>query len=402
MSGSAEIYNHKRTLDLTLLRLKNSTLHEDNKTNLLKFYRDIQAEGLSLGRIIKYLETLYNLAKMLPKPFHAATKEDIIDLLQQIESKDYSDWTKRDFKIVIKRFYKWLRKTEDYPEEVKWIKTRVKNKHLLPEQLLTEEEVKKLVASADNPRDKALILVLSESGCRIGEILTLRIRNVQFDEYGAQLIVNGKTGMRRVRIIASSPCLATWIDNHPIRDNPDAPLWVTMGTKNRGGILKYGACRQMLAELVKRAGLKKRVFHHLFRHSRATKLANFLSDSQLKQHLGWVQSSAMAAIYVHLSGKEVDDALLRLQGLKKEEKKEEPELKVVICSRCNGSNSPTSKFCIRCGLPLDIKTAVELDQTREKADALMALLLKNPKTLDTLLAEIKKLTSKDVKKESKI
>jgi integrase len=398
MNGSAEIYNHKTTLNATLLRIKNSSLSEDNKSHILKFYRDIQAEGLSLGRIVKYLGTLYNLAKMLPKPFHAATKEDIIDLLQQIESKDYSDWTKRDYKIVIKRFYKWLRQTEDYPEEVRWIKARVKNKNLLPEQLLTEEEVKKLVASADNPRDKALILVLFESGCRIGELLTLRIRNVQFDEYGAQLIVNGKTGMRRVRIIASAPALATWLDNHPMRDDRDAPLWITMGTRDWGEILKYGSCRQMLAKLVKRAGLKKRVFHHLFRHSRATQLANSLSDSQLKQHLGWVQGSSMASVYIHLSGKEVDDALLRLQGLKKEERKEEPELKVVICSRCNGSNSPTSKFCIRCGLPLDIKTAVELDQTREKADALMALLLKNPKTLDALLAEVKKLTSKDAKK----
>jgi integrase/recombinase XerD len=46
-----------------------------------------------------------------------------------------------------------------------------------------------MAESAETIRDKAFILVLYESGCRIGEILTLRIRNVQFDDYGAVLIV---------------------------------------------------------------------------------------------------------------------------------------------------------------------------------------------------------------------
>ena len=39
-----------------------------------------------------------------------------------IKGRDYSEWTKRDYKIVIKRFLKWIRKSEDYPDEVKWIR----------------------------------------------------------------------------------------------------------------------------------------------------------------------------------------------------------------------------------------------------------------------------------------
>src|SRR3990170_1809035 len=97
---------------------------------------------------------------------------------------------------------------------------------MLPEEILTEDDIKKLVESANNLRDKAFILVLYESGCRIGEILSLRIRNVQFDDYGAALIVNGKTGDRRVRIILSAPKLASWIEYHPLKKNTDAPLWV--------------------------------------------------------------------------------------------------------------------------------------------------------------------------------
>ena len=35
----------------------------------------------------------------------------------------------------------------------------------------------------------------------------------------------------------------------------------------------------------------------------------------MKEHFGWVQGSEMAATYVHLSGRDVDNALLKLQGL---------------------------------------------------------------------------------------
>ena len=51
--------------------------------------------------------------------------------------------------------------------------------------LLTEDDIKKLVEATDHPRNKALISLLYESGCRVGEIASLQINNVAFDEKGA-------------------------------------------------------------------------------------------------------------------------------------------------------------------------------------------------------------------------
>lgn len=39
----------------------------------------------------------------------------------------------------------------------------------------------------------------------------------------------------------------------------------------------------------------------------------------MKELLGWVQGSEIASIYVHLSGKDVDNALLKLNGVHVEE-----------------------------------------------------------------------------------
>jgi hypothetical protein len=41
-------------------------------------------------------------------------------------------------------------------------------------------------------------------------LLTIQLKNIKFDEYGAVLIVTGKTGTRRIRIIASVPALSIW------------------------------------------------------------------------------------------------------------------------------------------------------------------------------------------------
>lgn len=383
-----DIYNSGRILNRILEGIKSSSLEPENKENILKFYSSCVVEGLGRLRTIKYLTTLRRLSGYFGKPFSKVSKEDIAGFIQEIESSNYSDWTKRDYKITLKKFFKWLKGGEEYPEEVKWIRARVKNRHLLPEELLTEEEVERIAEAAYHPRDKALIQVMYDSGCRIGELLSLRIKHVQFDGYGAVLMVNGKTGQRRVRIIASAPALAVWMNNHPLREETESWLWINLGARNRNSPLTYGGAKELVRRIAEDAEIKKRVYPHLFRHSRATKLANALTESQLKQHLGWVQSSQMASTYVHLSGRDVDSALLKLNGIVAEKEENEEQFKVRICSRCKTKNGPTAKFCDSCGLAMDIKSAIELDNSRRGITELLNKLMENPEKLSKLFALI--------------
>jgi hypothetical protein len=72
-------------------------------------------------------------------------------------------------------------------------------------------------------------------------ILSAKIRQVQFDQYGAVFIVNGKMEYRRIRLIKSAPLLAGWLDTHPSRNDPNAPLWVNVGSTRHGGAFDYNA-----------------------------------------------------------------------------------------------------------------------------------------------------------------
>jgi len=300
---SGDIYSLNRRMRGELHRIEKVSV--ENKEKILEFYNYCLAQGLSKTRILTLLTVLRELDSILGMPFRLAEKEDLIKVMAHIENNGYSDYTKNTYKAVIKQFWKWLKGLDYYPVQVKWIRSSSSKKRLLPEELLTMEEVERLVEYADNIKDKAMVSVLYESGMRVGELLNLKIKNVQFDEHGAILIVWGKTGHRRIRIVQSARFLKRWLEVHPNKDNPESSLWSR----------KHASFMFMLRALAKKADVKKRVNPHSFRHSRSTYLAQFLTESQLCAYLGWVQGSNMPRTYVHLSGRDIDEAILKLNGI---------------------------------------------------------------------------------------
>jgi integrase/ribosomal protein L40E len=382
------IYKHQTNFEKELGRLRASALPPKTKKQIEDFAHIRLAKGSSKLRVVKCMWCVRYLAGWLGKDFSAATKEDLIELVSSMDSKEYSDYTVYDFKIVLKTFYKWLKgEDEEFPEVIKWLKPRLRNeKHKLPEELLTVEEVEKLANATTNPRDKALILVLYESGCRIGELLYLKLKNVQFDNYGGVLLVNGKTGSRRVRVIASVQVLGQWLQEHPDRDNPNAPLWPSRLGRYEPIPVSYPSILAMLHRTRKASGVKKRIYPHLFRHSRATALASKLTEAQMKEYFGWTQCSDMAAIYVHLSGRDVDSTLLQMYSLKEQPVEKEPKLDVKICHRCKERNSPGQSFCGRCGNPLDERKL--LVDYNAQANELMNALFQDPEVKEFLAKKV--------------
>jgi integrase/recombinase XerD len=393
-----DIHNYKKRLDSTLKRIKRSKLVEisrQNKKDIFDFHNSCFSEGIGAAKIQRYVFDLSKVAKLLKKDFRIATKQDLQRVVAELEKTDYATETKRGIKIAIKKFIRWLKGIDEkgvYPEEVKWISTTNKNgKHKLPEELLTEDDINKLLNNCLNERNRAFVSCLYESGCRIAEILTLKLKNIHFDNIGAKVTVFGKTGSRRIRLFPSSVYLQQWINKHPDKDNPDAFLWV----KNKGELIGYARVGGLLRKVAERAGIKKRVNPHSFRHARATILANDLTESQLKEIFGWSQSSDTPAIYVHLSNRDTDKALMKIYGIETDDKdKEKNSLTKLICIRCKTENESINKFCKTCGLVLDKKEATKLhknDLERSKVDAFMDKLIEDPETLKFLEKKINSL-----------
>lgn len=403
MKKELDIHDYPKKVEQSVNLVKRSDISPRNKKLILDFREFCSMEGMSLARIARYMGILKDWARILKKDFDKATKEDIMKAVRVVQGNNrYSAWTKATYKIMIKRFFRWLKKTGlDQPEEVKWINTNVKRtdrKLISNGELLTEDEVRLLVNTAEHPRDKAFIATLYESGARIGELATLQLENIKIDEYGAILNVTGKTGPRQIRIISSVPYLVTWLQNHPYKDNNKAALWINIGCYKHHDFMKYSNIRFMLMHIFKKAGIKKRFNPHIFRHSRTTFLADHLTEFQMNQYFGWIQGSKMPSTYVHMSGKKIDASILALNGITQPKESKESHLKPKICPRCDTINAVDAHYCIKCAGILDIKTACEMEQkireekeARAKADTLLNLLVKDSEFMKLVEERIKEL-----------
>lgn len=377
-------------------RLQSSNISSEDKAAIAELVEHLLVKGISKQRSVKYINHLLVLARTAGCYLGKLDKKGVETLVSRINAADYTEHTKHDYKIILKKYFQWLRKCneeeQEYPEEVRWIKTTFKKKRLVPEALLTPEELKMLAEAAENPRDKAFILTHYDGGFRIGETLSMKLLNVEFDKYSAVVRVDGKTGPRRVRLTFAAPALAFWISIHPLRNEPDASLWVGVGTVGKNKPLSYAGARALLRRLARKIGLKKRIYTHLMRHSRATELANILTEAQMKEHLGWVPGSDMPSTYVHLSGRDVDGALLKAHGIEVDkEVKMHVGLTLTKCYSCGRSVNSDSQFCPSCGMVLDPKAAVMLEEERTKADHIMDMLMQDEEVRKLLARKISQL-----------
>lgn len=100
----------------------------------------------------------------------------------------------------------------------------------------------------------------------------------------------------------------------------------------------------------------------------------------------------MAATYVHLSGRDVDDALLAVYGKKKiDNKNKESELSLLDCPRCKETNEYSNIFCKKCGWVLDKDASVKLEAKKKEAGEIINSLTKDPETLKLIARALGKL-----------
>jgi integrase len=386
-----EIYDHKARYQQQLRLLgRASNVSKENKSLITEFALDCLNSEISYARVEKYIQQLRYLAGWLGKDFHDATKEDIKGLVGRLRLEGYRPRTKRDFKHVLKKFYTWLEGNgEEPPAKVRWVKVSVKKNEIkLPGEgdMLTVEERIQLIESARYLRDKAIIACFCD-GLRPGELLRLRTGDIRFDNHVAYANVSGKTGQGRVDFIWATAFLEQWLQHHPFRDDPWAPLWVHHRARSPKQYIKYRRLRRLVSDIGKRAqrkhGLKKeRVYSYLFRHSRATELAHELTDEEMDDYFRWVPGSPMPAVYVHLSGKKTGRKLRRIHGI---EDREEERYRLKRCFMCKRVNPPHYEKCYYCHEILGAR-GVKM----EALETLMKYLVENPDLFEAVQALRKK------------
>ncbi len=171
---------------------------------IAEFAEDLIAKGISSDRVVSYLYKLISIKRLTSKSFEEWSKEDvrkvILHFQGEVERGVYSKNTLREIKKTLKKFFKWM----DREKLVNWFSLGKSETNVSPQDLITEEEFRRLMGACSCSRDRALISFLYESGARRGELLSMRIKDVSFDEYGAVVwLPKSKTQKRRLRVVYS-------------------------------------------------------------------------------------------------------------------------------------------------------------------------------------------------------
>ncbi|MEM2999077.1 MAG: tyrosine-type recombinase/integrase, partial [Candidatus Bathyarchaeia archaeon] len=298
------------------------------------------SQGLSQARIAKYACHIPPLLKLIDFRLADATRADAERVVSAIHANPrWSEWTRQDKKLILRKLVQYAKygcctRETPVPPEVTWIRVtaNVKNTRVTPERLLTKKDFEAIVKATENRRDRAMLYTLFEGALRPGELLSMRISSVKFKqaetarvENGAVvkekvdycvISVNGKTGLKVLPLVASYRPLLEWLEEHPYRAEPEAPLWCSLSRYNKGARLGYMHFRLIIKRIAKKAGISKAVWPYLFRHSTLTQLAKTFTEAKLERYAGWVHGSKMAARYVHFSARDLEDAVLELYGKK--------------------------------------------------------------------------------------
>jgi integrase len=370
------LYDYEFALkDLEKLLKHDPKVRDEDRRLIRAFERHVRAQGVSTGRLAKLVNHIRRCAQLMPVPFAEAKRRDIEELMTRLSDFEwiqrrpdgtvarrtrYSPATMADFRHILKRFMKFVRYgntdfSTPYPDEVKWISSAIKQSDRREPDYFTDAEAEAMIKAATSLRDKAIISLWAELGGKPSEILLLRVGDIQFDDAGALVhITRGKTGPRTLRAISCVKHLTAHLETHSLRQDPEAPLWLSSSANHATEPLSWVVLSRMVKVTARRAGImKKRIHGYMFRHGSATRNSKYFTDSELKRMYGWSMASRSPAVYIHLSAADVDTRYQQVYGKGKTVEPPKLSLGPVICPRCGEKASPGMLYCPKCATPLD-------------------------------------------------
>jgi integrase/recombinase XerD len=178
------------------------------------------------------------------------------------------------------------------------------------------DEIDRIIGAIDlsrpeGHRNKAIIETLYSCGLRVSEMVDLRITNMFLGQ--GFIKVTGKGS--KERLIPISPTAIRDIENYFDQSrNHQVPV---KGAENivflnrRGNKLTRVMVFTIVKELVQRAGIKKKVSPHTFRHSFATHMVEGGADLRAVQEMLGHESILTTEIYTHLDREYLRSAIIR-------------------------------------------------------------------------------------------
>ncbi len=313
--------------------------------NMLKqFLKTIRTKQRA-KKTIEGLEYMLNHAQdHLNKPLETATWDELMDYLIHLrEVEGLSDSSIALHQTKLKQFYVFCFDETDDPKHLKLskkLKTSIPKTKFNPSDILTPEDIKKLINVATLERDRCIVATLFESGMRLGELLALSNEMVEMkevheiddkgnenDKIKYEVIVHipeqegCKTGARSVVCLEIYGYVQDWMKCNPTKQ------FIPAGRRTIADIL---------VKLFKKAGINKPANPHALRHSAITNCVNIgMQQNAIGQRFWGNVSTNMLKTYISLSEQMQASAYKNAKGM----------------GNANGNTviNPLASRCVNCG-----------------------------------------------------
>lgn len=236
-------------------------------------------EGRSEKSLVYYKNTIEKVLSTIDKKACHITTDDLRNYLSNYqEDNGSSKVTMDNIRRILSSFYGWM-EDEDYI-----IKSPVRRIHKVKtgktvKETYTDEELEEMRDKCIEKRDLAIIDMLASTGMRIGEMVLLNRKDINFTE--RECVVFGKGDKERVVYFdaRTKMHLMAYLESRT-DDNP--ALFVSLNNKHER--LKIGGIEVRLRQLGKNLGIEK-VHPHKFRRTLATMAIDKGMPIEQLQHL---------------------------------------------------------------------------------------------------------------------
>lgn len=215
----------------------------------------------------------------------------------------------------VRAFYKFLVMEDSLLESPADFLEPPKTGRKLP-VVLSEQEIDAMIGAIDRStgegeRNVAMLETLYSSGLRVSELVGLKLIQIHPQEGFLQVI--GKGNKERLVPVGARALkhIRLYVDQVRVHVNIQAAHRDVVFLSKRGGALSRQSVFLLIKAMALKAGVRKNISPHTFRHSFATHLVEAGADLRAVQEMLGHESITTTEIYTHLDRNYLADTLLK-------------------------------------------------------------------------------------------
>lgn len=228
----------------------------------------LRFDNYSKSTIDQYGRFLRDMLVYVGKPVAEITGEDIVDCLNRYqEARGVADSTKDHKRLICSSFFTFLHDRGYIAKNPMATIDPIKYVAEVREALTPREVAKMRIACAGDIRDSVVLELFLATGCRVSEVAWMQVENIDRQAGAVKVLGKGK----KERIVFLDDQVLEYLDLY-LGDRRTGPVIVSCRAPHQG--LKKNALENIIRKIKTRAGIERRVFPHLLRHTFATRALN--------------------------------------------------------------------------------------------------------------------------------